>query len=59
MVYEIFVRKGNGQVINELYKDKDRAIMRFNDLCYLFPKNVELFLTKKNRRKCCSDIKVQ
>ena len=53
MVYEVFVRKGKGQVINELYKTKEKAIKRFSDLADKFP---TVCLTKKRKNQFCGGI---
>jgi len=55
MVYEVFVRKKNGQVIHELYKRLGKATGRFMELSGKFP---EVSLDKKNRRHCCQSIEV-
>ena len=55
MVYEVFVRKGNGQVIHELYKKAGKAAGRFLELTLKFP---EVSLDKKNKRHCCQSIEV-
>lgn len=55
MVYEIFLRKKNHQVIHELYKDIKKATKRFVELCNKFP---EVSMDKVDRRDCCRSIKV-
>lgn len=46
MVYEVFVRKKNGSVINEIYKSRSKALARFTELSKRFP---EVDLTKRRK----------
>ena len=55
MVYVIFVRKKNHQVIHEIYRLPGKAIKRFEELSKRFP---EVSLDKKRRNKTCKQIEV-